>query len=381
MKKIITAIALTVILFSCKNDEPKGKFTITGDIKSLPNQKIYLEELYYSQRNPEVLDTAEVVNGKFKLTATAPVQGIYRLRLEKEKAVFVLINDKSDITLTADYSNLSMKTITLNTPANLLLKNFIISTDEQRIALQNSDIALQQLSAGNKNDSTYVAMTKAFDESSAAYKKYLINFIDTSSNAVVALFALGYTRDIEPEKLEKPITGLLKRFPENEAVAAIAQQYKQIMAQAAQKQAAEKTKVPIGNLAPDLNMQTPGGKMLSLSSLRGKYVLVDFWASWCGPCRAENPTVVKAYNTYKNKNFTVLGVSLDKNKEAWLQAIKIDNLGWNHISDLKQWESDAVGKYSIDGIPYNVLVDPQGKIIAEGLRGEDLENKLAEVLK
>ena len=381
MKKIITAVAFTVILFSCKNQEAKGKFTITGEIKNLPNQKIFLEELYFSQRNPEVVDTADVKNGKFELSAISPVQGIYRLRLEKEKTVFVFINDKNEIALQADYSNLSMKTIAVNTPANVLLKNFLVTTDEKRTALQNSGTALQQSGISDKNDSTLMVMEKAFEDSSDLYKKFLVNFIDTSSNAVVALFALGYTREIEPEKLEKPIINLAKRFPNNEAVNSIAQQYKQIMAQAAQKQAAEKTKLSIGSIAPDLSMQTPEGKMLSLSSLRGKYVLVDFWASWCGPCRAENPNVVMAYNAYKNKNFTVLGVSLDKNKEAWLEAIKTDNLDWYHISDLKQWTSDAVGKYSIDGIPYNVLVDPQGKIIAEGLRGQDLENKLAEVLK
>ena len=150
---------------------------------------------------------------------------------------------------------------------------------------------------------------------------------------------------------------------------------------AAQQKEDRKAKPQIGSQAPDLTMATPEGKMMTLSSLKGKYVLVDFWASWCGPCRAENPNVVKAFNTYKDKNFTVLGVSLDKNKAFWEEAIKTDGLAWNHMSDLKQWDSDAVAKYAIDGIPYNVLLDPQGKIIGEGLRGQDLEDKLAEVLK
>ncbi|MFN5427984.1 MAG: peroxiredoxin family protein, partial [Bacteroidota bacterium] len=125
----------------------------------------------------------------------------------------------------------------------------------------------------------------------------------------------------------------------------------------------------------------PSGKMISLKSFRGKYVLVDFWASWCGPCRQENPTVVAAFNRFKDKNFTVLGVSLDDNKAKWLKAIQDDKLAWTHVSDLKQWESIVVSLYQFQGIPYNVLIDPDGKIIASELRGDDLEKMLASVLK
>jgi thiol-disulfide isomerase/thioredoxin len=128
-------------------------------------------------------------------------------------------------------------------------------------------------------------------------------------------------------------------------------------------------------------MNDISGKPFSLSQLRGKYVLVDFWASWCGPCRGENPNVVAAYNQYKDKNFTVLGVSLDDDKTGWMNAIAEDKLEWIQISDLKKWRSSVVTSYGFDGIPYNVLVDPQGKIIANNLRGPALQNKLAEVLK
>jgi peroxiredoxin len=133
--------------------------------------------------------------------------------------------------------------------------------------------------------------------------------------------------------------------------------------------------------APEISLPDVNGKPFLLSSLKGKYVLVDFWASWCGPCRRENPNVVAAYKQFKNKNFTIVGVSLDNDKEAWLKAIKDDQLNWIQVSDLKQWESSMVGLYQLTAIPFNVLIDPQGKIIAADLRGSDLVNKLSEVLK
>jgi peroxiredoxin len=374
MKKLFTIVFCTAILFACNNENQKGKFTVSGELKNAPDQKLYLEELYFSEKDPVILDTAEIKNGRFTISALAPEQGLYRLRLEKTDAPFIFINDNPSINVTADYNQLSLETIVFNSSANQLLRKFITNINTRRKTLEEKTTGLQQYLNPVETDSMYAVLKKEVSAQETAYKNYIIQYLDTTSNAVMAMFSLGYTRDIEPDQLEKTVAGLTKRFPNNQSITTIVAQYNQMIAQ-------YKAKPSDGKLAPDINMADTSGKPFALSMLRGKYVLVDFWASWCGPCRGENPNVVKAYNKFKDKNFTILGVSLDKDKASWVKAIKDDNLTWYHISDLKYWNSAAVALYGFDGIPYNVLVNPEGQIVGSNLRGEALEMKLGELIK
>lgn len=201
------------------------------------------------------------------------------------------------------------------------------------------------------------------------YKKFIIKYGKTSP---VALYALsqysGYS--INPQKVT-PVYNLLGASIKNLPAGKL---FQQRIALARQLQ--------IGKYALPFSQTDTAGRLISLSSFKGKYVLIDFWASWCGPCRAENPNVVEAFQKYKNKNFTIIGVSLDKqeHKEKWLKAIHDDKLDWTHLSDLKFWDNEVAKLYDIKAIPQNILIDKEGKIVAKNIRGEELQETLKQIL-
>ncbi|MEN8957807.1 MAG: TlpA disulfide reductase family protein, partial [Flavobacteriales bacterium] len=208
--------------------------------------------------------------------------------------------------------------------------------------------------------------------------KFALDFIQKNSKSLAIFVALNDVKDIK-----KALTFAEKGIGQSYANSNYHKSLQAGLQQVAKSEQAKKSsKTRMGAVAPELNMVNPEGKIMTLESLRGKYVLIDFWASWCGPCRRENPTVVRLYNKYKDQGFDVYSVSLDKSKSKWVSAIAKDKLSWpNHVSDLKGWGSAATRLYGFRGIPYTVLIDREGKIIGTRLRGPALERKLEELFK
>jgi len=386
MKLKTTLLLLPFALaFACSNASSTSStdLEIKGKLSNTHGETVYLEQLSAEAIKP--VDTAVVdEKGEFIMNAPVTETGFYRLRISDKNFATLILDSGQHLTITGDAQDLGNTYQVEGSPDSKLfwdLNQRSAANYRKRDSLQRSFQAFAgSLTVPGKTlakkdsiriDSMSNALEKPYMALISEHNTYLQNFIEKNPASFASLAAIQQlpAEEFLPTYI-KLDERLFKKYPNSSYIKSF------------HASVESQKKLAIGTPAPELTMNTPDDKPLSLSSLQGKVVLVDFWASWCGPCRAENPNVVKAYNKYKSKGFDIYSVSLDKDKDKWIAAIKKDGLSWtNHVCDFKYWQSPVVQLYNFNGIPYNVLLDKKGNIIAKNLRGEDLEKKLAEILK
>jgi len=384
MRKIVLSVLVISLLASCKDKESKS-FTVSGVLHNAPSKVVYIEESDITTGKKTLKDSSAIAaDGKFSISLDAPQNAVYNLLLQNEVSQFVtLVNDASKIDVNADFTKRTDFYDVTGSKASKSIQEYLAKISGMQRDRFNIYFQVDSIKRNNGDSTLAANLNKQEKQISNEEKTYTQQTVQQATNSSLALFILstyqGMARDpnfrvngFTDTEVVALLTDMLNKFPERTDIAGIRNSVASTI---------PKT-LWVGKTAPEISLPDTDGRTVKLSSFRGKYVLVDFWASWCGPCRRENPNVVQAFNQFKNKNFTILGVSLDRpgQKEDWIKAIKEDNLTWTHISDLKFWQSEVVPVYQVGSIPFNVLVDPDGKIVAENLRGNALGQKLQELL-
>jgi len=359
MKFFLTLLTFFPVILFAQNQA--NGFEIKGNISGLADGKVQIVTM---GEDHTVLATDSAKNGVFALKGSVTEPSLYYIVLSNEQPQYLYLENKP-ITITgvkADIKNIKIEGSQSHTDFVEFNKTF-----NPLIAELNGFAALIQK---EENEKKKDELFKKYDSVAKRVDAEVGNFISAKKSSYVSAFLLSVSAQVlaDPVVMEQRFNILGEEVRNSEIGKGLASSIAYFKVGA------------VGTEALDFTQNDLQGKPVKLSSFKGKYVLLDFWASWCKPCRQENPNVVKVYNKFKAKNFTVLGVSLDQSKDAWEKAIQTDKLAWNHVSDLQQWNNAVAQMYHIQSIPGNFLIDPNGKIVARDLRGEDLEKKLCELI-
>ncbi len=373
MRKLFLFIIPTLLIACGSGDtNTSNSKTINGNLSKLPEgTPIYLDYLMPTELVPK--DTAIIdAEGNYSFDYSVENLGYYRLRINNQNFINLILDVNETPIINGDGTNLMDSYTVEGSQGSQGLKEFNIEVKKDYL-LQDS---LNRVYEANRNDpDLFVKIQTISISSETKLKAYYINIIDKNPGSLLSLAAVEQLDpEIYFEQFKKVDEALAKTLPGTPYYTNF------------HKKVEGMVKLFVGEPAPEITLADRDGNPISLSSLKGNVVLIDFWASWCRPCRAENPNVVKAYDKYHSKGFEVFSVSLDgmpqqqNAKQDWLTAIEKDGLKWkSHVSDLKGWQSAIVPIYGIQSIPFTLLIDAEGKIIAKNLRGNELENKLASI--
>jgi thiol-disulfide isomerase/thioredoxin len=359
MKKFLSILFLLPLLAGAQNS-----FVVNGAITGIANgTTVYI---FNEEIGSDTLAKAKVTNGKFVLKGSVTEPALYYLAFAGNNKRCYIFMDNKPIQFTGDIKTLDKAKVT-GSPVHSEFKEMTKTFDPLLNKLNELGAAYNTTADAQKKDSLFTLIRSTVEKIDLNVAGYVQKKQGSDVSALILLITSNLSQDYQL---------LGQRFNSLEPLVQESF-YGRIL-----RSIIEKAMIgTVGSDAIDFTQADTSGVPISLSSFKGKYVLVDFWASWCGPCRRENPNLVSVYNEYKGKNFTVLGVSLDKGKAPWLKAIADDGLHWTHVSDLKFWSNEVAQLYKISSIPQNILVDPNGKIIAKNLRGEELQAKLKELLQ
>lgn len=374
-------MAVSAFLYSCGGSKNTSGFELKGTFLNSKGESVYLEKL--SQKGTEIVDSTTIDDkGEFVMNQYSPSIGFYRLRINNANFAMLVLDSAQKVTIKGDARDLGNTFNAEGSPDTKLFLEYNAMAQNQKRRTDSLENVFRTALITQKMDSLTAdsmskALQKPYETMIADYSERVAAKIRENTSSFASIMAI---QQLKPESYMDVYTaldkGLQKKYPNSDDIKSF-----HAMVQQTQMMVARAEATKIGNEAPELILPTPDNKELALSSLRGKVVLIDFWASWCGPCRKEMPNVKLVYQKYKDKGFEIYGVSLDKDRSAWLEAIEKDGLKWPQVSDLKFWQSEAAQTYAVQSIPHTVLIGKDGKILASGLRGAELDAKLAEVLK